>query len=165
MSAAKVLLTQAIVLSGRLSTSSIRRINWKCSCVMENAFSVCTVRFASAQMSKVLTCNGREDARFLYKRFPAEVRNEPEVSASFQLLQRLWNKDYQVFGCVIISQHMSRAIATILSGHAGSQALCAMLACAHSDGSEVLSAVCATPHGQVTTTHQHPETLQRACRC
>ena len=38
----------------------------------------------------------REDARFLYKRFPPDCKDDPEVSASFQLLRRLWNKDYQV---------------------------------------------------------------------
>ena len=47
-------------------------------------------------------CNRREDARFLYKRFPADIRIDPEVSASFQLLQRLWNKDYQVNVCVAL---------------------------------------------------------------
>ncbi|KAL4457406.1 hypothetical protein ABPG75_012271 [Micractinium tetrahymenae] len=37
-----------------------------------------------------------EDARFLYKRTPENIRQgSPELAAAFALLQRLWVKDYQ----------------------------------------------------------------------
>ncbi len=49
----------------------------------------------------------REDARFLYKRIPADARNDTDVSASFQLLQRLWNKDYQVRSLARVQQSSS----------------------------------------------------------
>ena len=38
----------------------------------------------------------REDARFLYKRIPDEIRQSaPELPAAFEVLQRLWVRDYQ----------------------------------------------------------------------
>lgn len=45
-------------------------------------------------MNSLFAC--REDARFVYKRTPEDIRqSSPELAAAFALLQRLWVKDYQ----------------------------------------------------------------------
>ncbi|KAK9915796.1 hypothetical protein WJX75_004222 [Coccomyxa subellipsoidea] len=59
-----------------------------------------------------------EDARFLWKRTPAAVKEQdPELKAAFQLLQITWNKDYQAIWQALAasgwSQHASKLIAAL----------------------------------------------------
>lgn len=50
----------------------------------------------------------REDARFLWKRTPPAMKRNAELQRTFELLQRLWNKDYQVLISYIL--HTDSAI-------------------------------------------------------